>query len=560
MVLKYLKIGKYELCAAAIIVFAIGLRMLLAALGFPSTNSDEGTMGIMALHIAYHGEHPQFFYGQEYMGSLEAYLAAIFIHLSGGPSLFALRLGVILLVMLFFMSTYLLTSMLFSKQLALVTLALLSVGSIPYLTRQMIATGGSSQTLLFGSLAFLLATWLALTYRRGSPLRIKLWRLVGYFCWGLVVGLGLWSDMIVLPFLALAGLLLLLFCWRDLLWSWLGIVVGVFVGMLPSLRYSALHHLNPLSVVLGLFQGTSSQAPHTLSGLLHGIHETLFVSIPTATGNPFCPVQELAFLSDNTPRTPVCEAVRGIWGTGYVVLPGLALVLTIVTLWRLYSRSHIETEMSGSEKRQLVIRYSARLSILVAGALAIATYAISSAPVSWPGFHSRYLIGLLIITPAVIEPLWSAASHIKFQRPLERVRTLISQGLLVLIAGVLLTGTLIAFSEVPSARATNQQQADLVNNLLRIGATHIYTDYWSCTNIAFASNEHIICGVMNGNLQPSHNRDPRYFSIVSSDPHAAYVYPIHGQMAAVEHKVQQSNGHYQRYEFDGYIVYQPISN
>jgi hypothetical protein len=557
--LKYLKIGKNEFYAAALIVFATGLRMLLVALGWPATNSDEGTMGIMALHIAYHGEHPLFFYGQDYMGALEAYLAAIFIHLSGGPSLFALRLGVILLVMFFFISTYLLSSLLFSKELGLVTLALLSVGSIPYLTRQMIATGGSSQTLLFGSLAFLLATWLALTYRRGATLRIKFWRLLGYFCWGLVVGLGMWSDMVVLPFLAVSALLLLVFCWRNLFWGWLGIGAGIFTGMFPSLRYSALHQLNPLAVVLGLFQGTGSQAPRTLAGMLHGIHETLFVSIPTATGNPFCPVQELYFLSDNTPRTPVCEAVRSVWGTGYVVLLGLALLLAIIALWRLRARLRTETELSAGEKQQLVVRHSARLLMLGAGALAITAYAISSAPVSWPGFHARYLIGLLIITPAVIEPLWSAASQWRSTVALKRVRALAGWGLLVLIGGILLTGTLIGFREVPAAQVVGQQRVDLINNLLRIGATRIYTDYWSCNNIAFASNERIICGVMNGELQPSHNRDPHYFSIVSNDPHAAYVYPRAGQMPAVEHKVQQSHGHYRRYDFAGYIIYQPVS-
>ena len=63
--MKYLKIGKYELAAAAIIAFATGLRMLLIAMNWPPTNSDEGVMGIIALHIAYHGEHPLMFYGQD---------------------------------------------------------------------------------------------------------------------------------------------------------------------------------------------------------------------------------------------------------------------------------------------------------------------------------------------------------------------------------------------------------------------------------------------------------------------------------------------------------------
>ncbi len=176
------------MCAMAIITFAAGLRIVLIALGWPPTNSDESTMGIMALHIAYHGEHPLIFYGQTYMGSLEAYLGALFFHLFGGPSFFALRLGVVLLVTCFFLTIYLLASLLYSKRLALVTLAVLSVGSIPELTRQTIATGGSSQTLLFGSLTFLLATWLSLTYKQGLPLRARLIRLCGYSIWGLSLG------------------------------------------------------------------------------------------------------------------------------------------------------------------------------------------------------------------------------------------------------------------------------------------------------------------------------------------------------------------------------------
>ena len=65
MTLKYLKVGKYEVCAAAIIAFAAGLRILLIALNWPPTNSDEGVLGILAMHIAYHGEHPLMFYGQD---------------------------------------------------------------------------------------------------------------------------------------------------------------------------------------------------------------------------------------------------------------------------------------------------------------------------------------------------------------------------------------------------------------------------------------------------------------------------------------------------------------
>ena len=79
----------YELYALALIVLATVIRVTLAYQHWPLSNSDEGTMGIMALHIFSHGEHPIFFYGQNYMGATEAYLGAALFHVSGA-SLFTL--------------------------------------------------------------------------------------------------------------------------------------------------------------------------------------------------------------------------------------------------------------------------------------------------------------------------------------------------------------------------------------------------------------------------------------------------------------------------------------
>ena len=82
--IKQLKIGSYGIWACIIIVVATLLRIVLIAQGWPHSNADEDTMGIMGMHIAYNGEHPIFFYGQQYMGSLEAYVAAAFFRLFGG--------------------------------------------------------------------------------------------------------------------------------------------------------------------------------------------------------------------------------------------------------------------------------------------------------------------------------------------------------------------------------------------------------------------------------------------------------------------------------------------
>src|SRR5690349_19249377 len=126
----------YTLWAVALILLAIMLRVVLTAKGWPLLDSDEGTMGLMGMHIAFHREHPIFFYGQGYMGAAEAYLAAIMFRLFGVSS-FTLRLGLILIFALFLLGMYLLTSLLYTRKLALLTLVLLALGSNPMLMREL---------------------------------------------------------------------------------------------------------------------------------------------------------------------------------------------------------------------------------------------------------------------------------------------------------------------------------------------------------------------------------------------------------------------------------------
>ena len=560
--MKYLKIGIYEVYALAIIAFAIGLRIVLLAMGWPPTDSDEGTMGIMARHIAYRGEHPYVFYGQNYMGTIEAYIGTIFFRLFG-PSLFSLRLSVVLLVTLFLISTYLLACLLYSKKVALVTLAVLSLGSIYTITRETLATGGSTQTMLFGSLAFLLASWLSFTYQRRTSLRTQVMRFIGYSCWGIVLGLGFWSDMIVLPFFACAVLLLVIFCWRDLLWAWVGAIGGFILGAYPILRYSlnaANHGDSVLKTLFGLFQGSTVQAPHGLQQILHAVKGTVLISVPTATGYPFCPVMEQSFLSDNTVQTPLCTLGHTLWGVGYIILLVLSVLLTLAVLWRLWRQWRLT--MQEVDIRQTLVRSVSQLLLLGSALLAISAYSLSSAPMGWPGYHSRYLIGLLIVTPAIIAPLWNAASNVYTMSFSQHwLRILCSNGSRVALAGialVYLSGTIMLFSEVPATQAANQRQTDLINHLVTSGHPHIYTEYWECNKIAFESNERVICGVLYPDLQPSHNRTPGYWEIVHADPHAAYVFSIGSpQVALLDKKLKASK--YERSTMDGYVVWMPIA-
>src|ERR687885_658829 len=56
----------------------VGLAVRLAVIASPlgEIDGDEAVVGLMARHIAFLGERPVFYWGQPYLGSLEAFTAA----------------------------------------------------------------------------------------------------------------------------------------------------------------------------------------------------------------------------------------------------------------------------------------------------------------------------------------------------------------------------------------------------------------------------------------------------------------------------------------------------
>jgi hypothetical protein len=198
--------------------------------------------------------------------------------------------------------------------------------------------------------------------------------------------------------------------------------------------------------------------------------------------------------------------------------------------------------------------------------MALLLYAFSDAPLTWPGIHGRYIIGLLIVAPAIFWPLWIGLrnAQVRFVGLFTRIVSAIA---LVGVCAVLIAGTVLAFAELPSIQARNQHDQTLINNLEHLGVKHIYTDYWTCNKIAFLSNDRVICGVVTGSLTPSHNRDPHYYDIVSTDPASSYVFPVDTgynapsdgskRIPAVEQKLQSKGVKYRYLVQDGYIFYVP---
>src|SRR5437764_15495969 len=71
------------------VAMLVGLGVRLAVIASPlgEVGGGEAVVGLMARHIAFLGDRPVFYYGQPYLGSLEAFSAAPFFRLFDSSTL-----------------------------------------------------------------------------------------------------------------------------------------------------------------------------------------------------------------------------------------------------------------------------------------------------------------------------------------------------------------------------------------------------------------------------------------------------------------------------------------
>ncbi|MBA2677864.1 MAG: hypothetical protein H0U76_05655 [Ktedonobacteraceae bacterium] len=591
----------YEYAMTAIVLAASILRVALISQHWPVTNSDEGVMDLMALHIANRGEHPIFFYGQEYMGPLEAYIGAGLFQIFGA-SVFALRLGVIPFFAFFLLCMYFLTRLLYTRRLALITIILLSLGSSDIVTRQLKAIGGYPETFFFAAAIFLLASKLALSSRPAAPKlsereRRTRWLLYGLL--GCIVGLALWIDQLILPFIATTGLLLLLFCRREL-FSYAGLcaLLGIVLGALPLIYYnltSPLDH-NSLIVLVNLQRSGVDELATRHIPRIQQLVGAFFISLPAITSlNPLCDTINFPLFGRVTGQNVHCTLVQGGWALGYTLLWIWAAALAGYGAWISFSRAilstskdiqHRDSTLDASTssptvfslhrffqrifarqniwpyaERQECIKHCARLLLLVSAALSFVLYATSPGAALAPATNTRYLICMLVALPTVLWPLWCAPSIYK-KGIIEKQKLfsfLLRGGILLLIAAMFISGTGRVLADIPNGQATYTRQQALIEHLEHLEATRIYTDYWTCYRLAFQSNERIICAPLTEDLKrgpESINRYAPYYEQVQTASQPTYVFPKESiQAANFAHQAQARSKRYTYSEFGDYVIY-----
>lgn len=555
--LKRFRIGASKLILLALIILASLIRFLLISYHWPTTNSDEGVIDLMALHIAYRGEHPIFYYGQAYLGSLEAHLAAPFVLLFG-PSVFSVRLLLIALYALFLVLLYNLISRLYTRKLALFSVLLLSFGSLDMILQQLKAFGRYPDILVLSTLLLLLASHLALTSPLASPAPRR-WSL--FFLMGLLIGLAIWTDQITLPFVGCSLLLLVLFCRRELRGWGLGLLLaGLLIGIGPMIYANLTSPLenNSLNAILNVNGVMANEMAAKDIPSARRFIGSLLYALPAATGfNRLCVPGQLPLFGPATPTMFACTLTHGLWSLGYLGLGGIATTQALVSSWRLRPRGITQAEMTPSNYRQLVTECT-RLALLLSAGSILALYTLSASAAVNPGPTARYLFSMCLALPALLWPLWRGLRPFAWPT-FWRARALFTLRIttLLFILSMLVMGTVRTFEDVPNAQETFQKQESLITYLLSHRKTRVYSDYWTCNRLIFQTTEQIACSALDEQLRPGQNRYPAYTEEVQRASSPAYVF-MQDSAQARAFESQNYLPHtllYQRTIVSGYIIY-----
>lgn len=466
----------------------LGLALLLAAMlkvgliltGAVPFNGDEAVVALMARHIL-QGATPTFFYGQAYMGSLDAWLIAGAFRLFG-QEVFAIRLVHALLYLLYLLTAWILARRFFKTPLV-ADFAVLAAAIPPVLvTTYTTATlGGYGESLVLGNLILLLGYQVLFA---GWGQRWWAWLLLG-----VLGGFAFWVLGIAGVYLLPLGLLGLSKFKAKRLPYYALAAFGFLLGSLPWWLYNFTHAWAALKAISG-----PELVETTLGFRFAGL---LLFGLPALLG------------------------IRPPWSAAYFPWPLMLVALVFylavaLFLWRAARGGRLDVAPGARKLLALFV-----LSFLV---IFLATnFGIDAT--------GRYLLPLYLPLALATGVLLAAAwSHRR------------ASGVALLLVVLLLNAATTALAASspdrittqfdPITSFTNEYDDDLIAFLEEHGETRGYSNYWVTYRLAFLSGETLIFSPelpYKGDLTytSKDNRYPPYARLAAASPRVAYITSKH---------------------------------
>lgn len=324
--------------AVVLLAFAALYRIALLLRGWPGLDSDEAIVGLMARHILLRGEHPTFFYGQYYLGPLQAYAAAALFAVFGSSQL-TLRLVVLPLTVGFLAAMYAIGRAAYGRAVGLLVLAWLALGPPYAMLRELLAVGGHQEMLLFAAL-LLLSIWTRLRQPNSVPLtrRERNRAMATYAAMGVLAGLGLWADLLILPVLLVSAVALLAGRRRELL-SVCGAVLllGFCIGASPYIIFNVTHDNASYKQVVRQSRpdGRENSWPSPQEWQQQ-IGETLAVALPLTFGSPHVCVTQGNIWSWYPSSAAETAHSVGFCNNANIAFSLAIIGLYLLTAWQVY--------------------------------------------------------------------------------------------------------------------------------------------------------------------------------------------------------------------------------
>jgi len=477
-----------------------------------SIDADEAIVGLMGKHILEGRGIPTFYYGQHYMGSLEAILASVSFALFG-ISNFSLQLVPLLSAVALVPIMHRLGSLLGGLQAGRVAALLMALPPAGLIIWSSKARGGFIEILVLGALALLLTTrWL-----QGSVTRLSYPVLLG-----IILGLGWWVNNQIVYFIIPVALFSALYLARELLTGALSVAstarivaygtAAFLIGSAPFWLYNFTHDFTSFGM-FGLADGDAI-AKHS-AGLFA-------VALPILFGA----VRFWSF-----------EGIFPGAVTGAYLIYGVVFLVVIIA-----RRREILSLFVGQVDRSAPVELTLLVIPVSCIIFTISTY-------GWLVQAPRYLLPIYVSLFAISGV--SVAYSARWSRGLAAL----------LLAGLIFLNVTSAYSGgravggepiVFAGERVASDHTQLITTLDKLGINFVRTNYWIGYRLAFETKERITFSMFQ---EPYQVRIPEYESNLK--PEQREIVPlvlVPAQAKLVRQAFRVGQVSFSEIEASGYVI------